>query len=60
MKKKKTKKNLLVELAKQKAEAQKNGLTPSPFRKFNDGKSKSKQKLRVGPSWGGRNGQGKP
>lgn len=57
-----SKPNLLIEIAKRKAEAQKNGANVSAgsFSKFQSGKDRRSQKGLLGPSRGGRNGQGKP
>ena len=56
---KKPKTSLLVQLAQQKAEAQKAGKNSKNFDKFKSSKFGQGKPL-LGPSWGGRNGQGKP
>ena len=56
---KKPKASLLVQLAQQKAEAQKSGKNSKNFDKFKSSKFGQGKRL-LGPSWGGRNGQGKP
>lgn len=59
MKKETPKTNLLTELAKQKSEAQKTGANKEQFGKFKS-KAVGSDRSLLGPSWGGRNGQGKP
>ncbi len=49
--------NLLVELTKQKMDAQKAGASKSePFGKFKKAKPRNENNSSVGPSWGGRKG----
>ena len=52
--------NLIAELAKRKAEAQKNGASSGYFGKFNSNKSGFLEKAQPIPKRGGRNRQGKP
>lgn len=52
--------NLIAQLAEQKAQAQKNGGRSTKFGKFDERKPRFVEKGLLGPSWGGRNGQGKP
>lgn len=52
--------NLIAKLAKQKAEAQKTGSNSGNFGKFKSSKFGVSKKSLLTPTWGGRNGQGKP
>lgn len=56
MKKAAKKPNLLVELTKRKAEAQKSKTASEPFRKFQPNKPRNANNSNVGPSWGRRKG----
>lgn len=60
MKQEAQKENLLSQLAKSKAVAQKSGTNLSNFAKFQSGKSRNATKGPIGPNRGGRNAQGKP
>lgn len=52
--------NLIAQLARRKAEAQKAGGKTGNFSKFQSNKNGMSKKPLLGPAWGGRNGQGKP
>lgn len=54
------KNNLIIQLAKQKAETQKSSVNSSRFSKTKSGKPRFNDNGLLGPSRGGRNGQGKP
>ena len=56
MKKTPLKTNLLAELTKRKMDAQKSGDTLVGFSKFKPNKTRSDNRLNVGPSWGPRKG----
>lgn len=56
MKKTLQKPKLLVELTKQKMEAQKSKTTSESFSKFHPNKPRNANNSNVGPSWGGRKG----